>query len=162
MPTGTVTFKDGNVVLGTATVGAGGKATLSTSFAAAGSHTITAVYGGDGDFTGSSQTVTEQVSTAAPTAATTTGLVASANPVLVGQTVTFTATVSAGGGPGVPTGTVTFMDGNVVLARVTLDATGQARLRVRFRSAGKHNIRAVYSGDSHFAASSQSLTVQVH
>src|SRR5262249_49374632 len=39
-PAGTVTFKDGNVILGTATIGSGGRATFTTSFSATGSHTI--------------------------------------------------------------------------------------------------------------------------
>ena len=51
-PTGTVTFQDGNVVLGTVAVGAGGTATFTTSFAAAGGHAITAVYNGDGELRG--------------------------------------------------------------------------------------------------------------
>jgi hypothetical protein len=65
-PTGTVTFKDGAVILGTVAVGAGGTATFPTSFAAAGGHAITAVYNGDPDFAGSSQSLTEQVNSAAP------------------------------------------------------------------------------------------------
>src|SRR5262249_10107459 len=60
-PTGTVTFKDGGVILGTFAVGADGTATLTTSFAAAGGHVITAVYNGDPNFVGSSQALTEQV-----------------------------------------------------------------------------------------------------
>src|SRR5262249_45177189 len=85
-PTGTVTFRDGNLVLGTAAVGRDGTATLTTSFAAAGGHAITAVYSGDANFVGSSQALTEQVN-AAPTskATTTTALVASVNPVRKGQ-----------------------------------------------------------------------------
>jgi hypothetical protein len=42
-PTGTVTFKDGNAVLGSVTIGTTGVATFTTSFATAGSHAITAV-----------------------------------------------------------------------------------------------------------------------
>jgi hypothetical protein len=65
-PTGTVTFKDGNVVLGTAPVGADGTARFTTSFAAAGNHAITAVYGGDGNFlSGTSAVLTEAVGTTA-------------------------------------------------------------------------------------------------
>ena len=60
-PTGTVTFQDGNVVLGTVAVGPGGTATFTTSFAAAGGHAITAVYNGDSNFVGSWQALTEQV-----------------------------------------------------------------------------------------------------
>ena len=79
-PTGTVTFKDGNVVLGTVAVGTGGTATFTTSFAAAGGHAITAVYSGDANFVGSSQALTEQVNAATTRKATTTALLASANP----------------------------------------------------------------------------------
>ena len=43
-PTGTVTFKDGAAILGTATVNTGGLATFATSSLAAGSHSITAQY----------------------------------------------------------------------------------------------------------------------
>jgi streptogramin lyase len=164
-PTGTVTFTDGKVILGTVTLGAGGQATFTTSFSVTGSHTITAVYNGDTNFVAgkfsSAQTVTEQVTAPAALAPTTIALAASANAVRVGQTVTFTATVSGAPGTGTPTGTITFMVGNVVVARVTLDATGKAHLTGFFSVAGKYTIRAVYSGDSHFAASTQSITEQV-
>ena len=55
-PSGTVTFKDGATTLGTGTL-AGGVATLPTSSLAIGGHTITAVYGGDTNFTGSTSSV---------------------------------------------------------------------------------------------------------
>jgi hypothetical protein len=161
-PTGTITFRDGNTVLGTVAVGTGGKATFTTSFAVAGGHTITASYSGAPAFVGSSQTLTEQVNAAPTRKATTTSLFASANPVTVGQAVTFTATVRDPSGTGTPTGTVTFFVGNTVVARVTLDANGQARIRGFFSVAGLYTIRAVYSGDVNFAASEQSLTEQVN
>jgi hypothetical protein len=44
---------------------------------------------------------------------------------------------------------------------VTLDATGKARLSGPFSVAGTFTIRAVNSGDSNFAGSSQSLVEQV-
>jgi hypothetical protein len=53
------------------------------------------------------------------------------------------------------------MVGNVVVARVRLNAAGQAILTGHFTVSGKFTIRAAYSGDSNFAASSQSLTEQV-
>src|SRR5262249_39046452 len=107
-PTGSVTFMDGNVVLGTFTVGADGTAMVTTSFATAGGHAITASYSGDANFAASSQALTEEVNAPAP-AATTTTLSASANPVRVGQAATFTATVRGPAGAGTPTGTVTFL-----------------------------------------------------
>jgi hypothetical protein len=45
-PTGTMTFNDGAVTLGTAAVH-GGEADLVTSFSTAGTHTVTAIYSGD-------------------------------------------------------------------------------------------------------------------
>jgi hypothetical protein len=161
-PTGTVTFKDGNVVLGTVAVGTRGTATFTTSFAATGSHVITAVYSGDPIFLASSQVLTEQVNATPTHKATTTALLASANPVVVGRAVTFTANVRDPSGTGTPTGTVTFYVGNTVLARVALNASGQARLTAVFGRAGQFTIRAVYSGDASFDASSQSLIEQVN
>ena len=63
--TGTVTFKDGTKTLGTATL-SGGSATFSINSLAVGSHSITAVYGGDTYDSGSTsssitQTVTKPV-----------------------------------------------------------------------------------------------------
>jgi hypothetical protein len=162
-PTGTFTFQDGNVVLGTVAVGAGGTATFTTRFAAAGGHVITAVYNGDSNFEGSSsRALTEQVNAPTTRKATTTDLLASVNPARVGQAVTLTATVRGPAGTGTPTGTVTFFVGKKVVARVTLDANGQALFTRVFSRAGRFTIRAVYSGDANFDASSQSLTEQVN
>ncbi len=161
-PTGTVTFKDGNTVLGTVAAGAGGKATFTTSFAAAGGHVITAAYNGAANFVGSSQSLTEQVNAPTTRKATTTTLSASVNTVVVGQAVTFTATVRDPSGTGTPTGTVTFFVGTTAVATVRLDANGQARLAGFFSRTGLFTIRAVYSGDPTFDASSQSLTGQAN
>ncbi len=164
VPTGKVTFKDGNVVLGTARLDAGGKAALSVRFSTTGKHTITAVYPGDANFAGSSQTITEQVSAQRPHKATTkalTALAASANPARVGQKVTFTARVRGPVGTAAPTGTITFFIGDKAEATVALDATGKARWTRHFRVAGTFAIRAVFSGDSHLAGGSRSLLEQV-
>jgi hypothetical protein len=56
-PTGTVTFKDGTLTLGTGTLNASGLATYTTSDFAAGSHNITAVYGGDSNFAASTSAI---------------------------------------------------------------------------------------------------------
>jgi hypothetical protein len=60
-PTGTVRFFEGTTLLGTGTVGPGGVATFTTSTLPAGTHTITATYGGDTNFLGSSGTDTQTV-----------------------------------------------------------------------------------------------------
>ena len=56
-PTGTVTFLDGGSPIGTGTLSSG-SATFTTSTLATGSHTITASYGGDGNFNGSTASLT--------------------------------------------------------------------------------------------------------
>jgi hypothetical protein len=94
--------------------------------------------------------------------ATTTALLASANPVVVGQAVTLTATARGPAGAGTPTGTATFFVGNTAVARVTLDANGQASFTRVFSRTGRFTVRAVYSGDANFDASSQSLTEPVN
>jgi hypothetical protein len=59
-PTGSVTFKDGSNALGTGALNGSGVATFSTSALSAGSHSITAVYGGDTDFSGSTSAILSQ------------------------------------------------------------------------------------------------------
>ena len=59
-PTGTVSFYDGAVLLGTAAVQPDGSATLVTSFGG-GSHSITAAYSGDSNYLGSSSTTATPV-----------------------------------------------------------------------------------------------------
>jgi hypothetical protein len=152
-PTGIVTFFQGNTVLGTVGVDANGKASLTTTMSILGNLPIKAVFNGFSNFAGSSQTITERVVALRPSQ---TALVASAASVKAGQPVTFTVTVSGLSGTGVPTGTITLLDGTVVVAKVTLSG-GKATLTQSFATKGKHSIKAVYSGDNLFAGSSQSL-----
>jgi hypothetical protein len=58
--TGTVTFRDGTTVLGTGVVH-GGTAIFATDVLSAGNHAITAIYGGDENFAGSTSLTTMQV-----------------------------------------------------------------------------------------------------
>jgi hypothetical protein len=62
MATGTVAFKDGDTTIGTGILN-GGKATFSTNLSV-GTHSITAVYSGDGNCNASASTVVRQVITA--------------------------------------------------------------------------------------------------
>ena len=106
-PSGTVTFKDGVTVLGSVAL-AGGTADLAVSSLGPGSHSISAEYGGDGDFAGSSASLSQTVEQNS----TGTALAASpASPSVHGQNVTLTATVT----PSAATGTVTFKDGVTTL-----------------------------------------------
>jgi len=100
VPTGTVTFYNGSTSLGTGVLADGG-ATLTTTFAAAGTATIHASYGGDANFTGSSSaplTVTIVVPGFTATANPSSLTIPFANSGLVGLTLTpqggFTGSVS--------------------------------------------------------------------
>ena len=66
-PTGTVTFKEGSTVLGTAPVGDGGQATLAYPGLHAGSHAIKATYSGDVSHAASTSAAYNQLITKAPT-----------------------------------------------------------------------------------------------
>jgi hypothetical protein len=152
-PTGNVSFYDNNVLMsGTVSqLSAGGVATFTLSSLVGGTHTITAKYSGDGNFNpGTSNTVTQTVNSSS-----TTTLVSSANPNLVGQPVTFTATVTGNGGT--PSGTVTFTNNATILGTITLVA-GQAAVTTSALGAGAQPITATYNGDTTFAGSSASLT----
>jgi hypothetical protein len=59
-PTGTVTFRDGSAVLGTGSLNASHKATYSSATLSVGAHSITAEYGGDSGFNGSTSAAVAQ------------------------------------------------------------------------------------------------------
>jgi Bacterial Ig-like domain (group 3)/Regulator of chromosome condensation (RCC1) repeat len=60
-PSGMVTFKDGTTLLGVASLNGSGQAAYTTSSLSAGTHSITAAYGGDGNFMGSTGSLSQQV-----------------------------------------------------------------------------------------------------
>src|SRR5262249_15460080 len=122
--TGSVTFFDGGASLGSVPL-SGGSATLSTSTLSVGGHAVTATYSGDANDSGStSSTLTQTVS--AGSVSTTTSVSSAQNPSAFGQSVMFTAAVSASSGT--PTGTVTFFDGTTALGSSGLDPSGAASL----------------------------------
>jgi Bacterial Ig-like domain (group 3)/FG-GAP-like repeat len=94
VPAGSVQFLNGTTSIGTSTLNAQGVATLAVSTLPAGSSTISAVYAGDSNFTGSQATLTQVV--------TGPGFIISANPTTLslkaGQTGTITITLTPVGG----------------------------------------------------------------
>jgi hypothetical protein len=90
-------------------------------------------------------------------AGTATTVVSSLNPSLLGQSVTFTASVTSGAG--VPTGTVTFRDGAATLGSVALSGN-TATFTTTTLAAGVHPITAVYGGAANFAASTSAVMNQ--
>jgi uncharacterized repeat protein (TIGR01451 family) len=88
---------------------------------------------------------------------TTTIVTSSANPSVLGQPVTFTATVSAvPPAAGTPTGIMTFLDGGNSIGTAPVGG-GVAIFTTSALAVGNHTITTVYSGDGNFNASSGSL-----
>jgi len=154
LPSGTVTFLDGNTILGTDTLVGSSVATLSTSALTPGVHSITASFAATESWTGSTSPALSQT----VRAATTTTLTSNTNPALLGGSATFTATVE--GEAGVPAGSVTFFDGATLLGSGTLDASGVATLITSALSIGLHSLTAVYDGNASTSASPSSQLLQ--
>jgi hypothetical protein len=141
-----------NLVSGSAT------ATSNAFSLPAGNIPITATWPGNINFNGSTANGTQIVNAVASA----TALTSSLNPSLVGQSVTFTATVSPATQTSIiPTGMVTFMDGTTTLGTGTL-TNGVAMLTTSALTAATHTISAVYRGDSIFATSTKTLSQQVN
>jgi hypothetical protein len=153
-PTGSVTFKKGTTSLGTATLNASGIATLTKANIPAGADSISAVYKGDAETATSTSAVLVQTVNPAVTSTT---IASSPNPSTVGQTVTFTSKVSSP--TTVPTGTVTFMDGETALATANL-TNSKAGYSTAALIASSHNMMAVYNGTPNINGSTSPRLVQ--
>lgn len=132
-------------------------------------------YSGDANFVASTGTATLTVAFSSATVSVT----SSANPSLVGQTVSFSAQVTWQGpvavpGPGrgvesvsraagITLGTITISDGATVLASLTPDALNESlTYSTSSLAAGSHMIIATYSGDSLEGPGSATLVQQVN
>ncbi len=154
--TGTVSFKNGTTIMGTGTL-AGGVATFTTAALTVGVHSMTVVYSGDTNFTGSTSSPLAQT---VNKAATTTTLAASINPVTHGNPVTFTATIHPAFG-GVATGNVNFKDGTTVIGSGVVSSTNKATFTTSSLAVGTHTITATYVGDVHFKTSTSAAVKEV-
>lgn len=156
-PTGTVTFRDNGVNIGTcaAQAVAANAATCTISSLSVGSHPIIAIYNGDANFTASatSNTVTQVVGKADTTATITND---TPDPSIVGQAYAVTASVAVNSpGAGTPTGTITVSDGSQTCT-ITLPATS---CNLTSTTAGNKTLTATYNGDANFNQSPASAGV---
>ena len=136
-------------------------ATLLTQISNPGFYSVDALYLGDSNYngTGFSSAYSQQILT---TAVTTLDLVSSKNPASRLESITFTATVTSGGGT--PVGLVQFLDnGNAIGAAIPL-AGGVASFTTSNLTGGRHVITANYLGapdnlfTQYFAPSTDSVS----
>jgi FtsP/CotA-like multicopper oxidase with cupredoxin domain len=150
--TGTVQFTIDGAAAGAPVDLAGGQASYPAVGLGVGAHLVTAEYGGDATYLGSTApALTQTVGPVlrATTAVVTSNRVPSSN---YGQNVTFTATVRPVTGAGIPTGSVQFtVDGVDAGGVFTLNAQGRATYATAALPAGTHSVVAVYGGSATFA-----------
>lgn len=150
-PTGYVQFAVDGSPLGDAVAISNGTATApATTSLAPGSHTVTATYSGDTHFTSGMDTLTQSVGQISTTTVLTVGPAAT-----YGSPLSLSASVTpASTGYGIPGGTVTFKEGNTVLATAPVSgANSTASVQISGLSGGNHSIVAVYNGSGPFAGS---------
>ena len=153
-PSGSVTFQQGTVFLGTASL-TNGTATLTTSALTGGSDTLTAAYSGDATFAPSGGSFAQTVQ-----GVTVTILTSSLPSSVVGQSVTFTAAVSAGSSP-TPTGTVQFaIDGADVGGPVALGSSGKATDTETGLTPGSHTVTVTLAPTSAVTGSTVATLTQ--
>ncbi|HYG80050.1 MAG TPA: Ig-like domain repeat protein, partial [Pyrinomonadaceae bacterium] len=154
VPVGSVQFFDGATLLGTRGL-TNGSATFGVTTLSVGTHSITARYLGTVNHVASNSGTLSQVVRRASTTTAVTGPTSST----VGQTVTFTAKVTAvAPGAGVPTGTVQFrINGVNAPGGLRTLSAGSATYTTSSLPVGTSTVTAVYSGSTNFNTSSGSL-----
>ncbi len=141
----------------------GGTATFSTTALPLGVNSVHAYFAGDSTLAGQTANIaaatsaekTVTVTGSTPSTATVTAPTSSST---IGESVTFTATVAptTPPGPGVPTGTVTFLDGSSTLGTMPL-SNGTATFTTANLTLGTHSITVSYSGDANYLNATSSV-----
>ena len=159
MGTGMVEFFFSGQSLGSLELSAGA-ATLPTSSLPLGTDPITAVYiaSTSVDYTGSTSNAVNEV---VGKASSITSIGSSPNPSIVGQAVTFTATVWAQGSNLTGTGTVTFLNGSGASIGSAALTDGFGTLTTTALPQGTESITGNYSGDTNFTPSTSNTVSQV-
>ena len=159
----TITFYSGRYPVGTATLQSG-VATLQLGTLPVGMNTLTARYGGDETFVGSTSGVREfSVGGAAPATTTSLSITADGQPVTTvgaGKAVTLTASVLVNGTPLISAGIFNFCDASApycadvhVLGTAQMTRAGMATFKF-VPGIGTHSYKAAFLRTSSYAASS--------
>lgn len=167
--TGTVSFYDGTTLLGQVTVGNNQAVLSGVTLKGNVSHSITAVYSGDGNWLGDTSNV---LALAATALSDTVVLTSNYSTVQNGVALVLTATVTpsalpTSSGEANPTGSVVFYDGTTVIGISALSPVAQsdssmAMLTTQTLPTGQDTLTAYYEGDLYYLPeTSNALTVTV-
>ncbi len=151
-PTGSITFMDGPTNLGVVTLTGGGASTTLPGLSG-GTHSISASYSGDANYSSGIATVSQTVNPVASA----TRVVSNVNPSAYGQLVSITASAASVLSAGTPTGTFTFTDGATMLGSVSL-VGGSGSITTSSLLPGSHSIVVMYNGDTDFQPSNATLS----
>jgi hypothetical protein len=158
VPTGSVNLLDGASLIFSGALDSNGKQALTTSSLTLGTHTLTAQYSGDSTYGPATSAAVAQTVNKSNAAV---NLSSVSNPSVFGQAVLLSVSVSASGGSGIPTGTVTLDDTGTSLGSMQLDAAGAASFSGISLTAGSHVLSARYSGDQNFSSGNSSPITQI-
>ena len=150
---GTVTLLSGQTVIATATPVAG-NASFTIDRPPVGTYVYSASYSGANFVSSTSAAISHTVNRSS----TATALTSSNNPAAAGNTVAFTATVTAASGA-TPDGSVSFSNGTDLVGTIAL-AGGSAAFGITL-PAGRHDVSAFYIGTANFEPSASPTLSQV-
>lgn len=153
---GSVAFFEGNTELARVNVGGDGTATYAYQATAHGPHTITAKFSGRDGVRGSQTSQTFTVAEKAPDTTDTTTVLTAPATGTVGTPTELKVQVT-----GASTGTVTFKDGQNIIATVPMQSNGFASTMWTPSVDGERTITAEYSGAGTVNGSSDAKTVDI-
>jgi hypothetical protein len=157
-PTGTVTFRNGSVILGTQTLNGSGIATLTTAKIPVGADSLTAAYNGDAS---NGKSVSAAITQTVRRASIHMALTSYPNPSAFGTSVTFTAKLTSNGG--LPSGQpVTFSYNGVTLGTANVNSKGVATFSTTALPRGSDLVTAAYAGTVDYSAASATVTQVVN
>jgi autotransporter-associated beta strand protein len=153
VPTGSIQFVVDKVALPAVQLNGNGQAGLDTSSLPVGTHTIGAIYAGDGNFAGSGST-SPIVHTVGLVQTSTIVFPVGPSPTVFGQLATFVMeVVPSAPSSFTPGGFMQFILDGVAQPVQPLNNFGQAGLYISTLPVGPHTLLAAYGGDSHFTNS---------
>jgi hypothetical protein len=169
-PAGTVTLKDGSTTIGsvpmngtaaTSTVLAGGSASFSTATLTTGTHSIQAIYSGDGNY----GSITTNIGAETITAAQVSAVVippSSGTPTNQPVAVTVNLIPTLANGLQAPTGTVTLAYNSVTSPAVNVsNSSATITIPANTLPVGSTSVTANYSGDQYYASASALAAVNM-